>query len=660
MIWFSSKVGAFDVRSRARGRTLVAWAGVLLLGSTLAAQEGEWPYFGGDRTFKRYSPLDRIDASNVGDLRIVWRRPGLEPELREEFPELRPGNNLRSTPIMVDGRLFLTNLVGLLRAVDPASGEALWSQAPFEPTIEEARGLSPRGVDLWTGGERQRLFLARGNYLYSVDASSGELDGDFGDQGRVSLRLPGPLAGDFTWTAGPIVVGDVVVTAGFTGGAGDGGNKREATPEDVRGYDVRTGRRLWTFHVVPRPGEPGNETWGEGSWEYSGDLGSWCCLTADEELGYVYVQLSAPTAAYYGGHRPGDNLYSNALVALNARTGERIWHFQMVRHDVWEWDTVGPATLGEITVDGRRIDAVMQPSKTGFLYVFDRRTGEPVWPIEERAVPGSRVPGERLSPTQPFPTKPPPFDRQGFVEDDLIDFTPELRARALELVKPFRLGPIFTPPGLMDDEQGKIGTLTNPGFWGTGNWHTGAFDPETGVYYAVSHTWSSVYSLKQPEASDATLGYVMGYDAPDVPTLDGLPIVKPPYGRITAIDLHRGEHVWMAANGDGPRDHPLLEGLDVPPLGVAGRPAPLVTKTLLFIGEGSDAIPGIEGEEGRYWGRKFRAYDKSTGEVVWETELPSGTTGAPITYLHEGRQFIVVAIGGNESPAEFVAFGVHP
>jgi quinoprotein glucose dehydrogenase len=297
----------------------------------------------------------------------------------------------------------------------------------------------------------------------------------------------------------------------------------------------------------------------------------------------------------------------------------------------------------------------MQPSKTGFLYVFDRVTGQPVWPIEERPVPQSTVPGEVTSATQPFPTKPPPFGAQGVTEDDLIDFTPELRARALELVEPFVLGPIFTPPTLRSDERGgKRGTLARPGVWGSGNWNTGAFDPETGMYYAVSHMLPDVYSIARTSDQEGARVPFAGEwpDGPAVPDIDGLPIFKPPYGRITAIDLSRGEHAWVVANGNGPRDHPLLEGLDLPPLGVAGRAAPLLTKTLLFIGEGGDAVIGT-GDDG--WGRHFRAYDKATGAVVWTTELDAGTTAAPMTYLHDGIQYIVVAIGGEDHPAGWVA-----
>ena len=345
----------------------------------------------------------------------------------------------------------------------------------------------------------------------------------------------------------------------------------------------------------------------------------------------------------------------------------------MVHHDVWEYDTVGPPTLGDITVDGRRIKAVMQPSKTAFLYVLDRETGEPVWPIEERKVPQSIVPGERTSSTQPFPTKPPPFDRQGITEDDLIDFTPELRAEALEAVDSLVLGPLFTPPWpRSDDPAGKQGTLTAPGGWGAGNWHTGAFDPETGIYYAVSHTMPAVWSVVQTTASsDATLAWATPQgEAQRVPTPrpHGLPITKPPYGRITALDLNRGELAWMTANGDGPRYHPLLRDLDLPPLGIPNRPAPLVTKTLLLIGEGSDAIIGTMCGEGETtdpeqdqswrWGRKFRAYDKATGAVLWETELPAGTTGGPMTYMHRGTQYVVVSVGGREHDPEWVALAL--
>jgi quinoprotein glucose dehydrogenase len=427
-------------------------------------------------------------------------------------------------------------------------------------------------------------------------------------------------------------------------------------PGHVRGYDVETGALKWVFHTIPRPGEFGNETWLDGSWEYTGNTNVWSMMSCDEELGWVYLPLSTPTNDWYGGHRPGDGLFAESLVALDAKTGERKWHFQAVHHGVWDYDFPCAPNLVDITVDGKKVKAVAQVSKQGFTYVFDRVTGEPVWPIVERPVPQSAVPGERTSPTQPHPTKPPPFERQGVTEDDLIDFTPELRARALALIEPYEIGPIFTPPSLVG-ANGKQGTLMRPGIWGSANWHTGAFDPETGYYYAVSHMLPDVFAITPTSTPEATMRY-HGFEELDSrsPRIDGLPIFKPPYGRITAIDMNRGEHAWMVANGDGLRNHPLLAGLDVGPLGVPGRAAPLVTSTLLFIAEGSDAVIGTTED---MWGLGFRAYDKATGAVIWKTELDAGATAAPMTYMHEGTQYIVMAIGGNGREAEWIALALR-
>ena len=619
----------------------------------LLAQSGddwEWRHFGSDKGFTRYAPLAHIHADNVGELRVVWRRSAVAPEYGTRFPARPVSGNLRSTPVYIDGVLYAPDATGLVHAFDPGTGATIWHQRLFGASEDEAAGSSSRGVDSWSDGTRRRLLSIRGRHLYALDAADGAPIPGFGVGGRVSLVPEG--ARSYSWSSGPLVVGDVVVVGGVVDGAGDSGMRwRGSAPEDLRGFDVRSGRQLWSFHVVPREGELGVDTWGEDSWRYSGDLGTWCCLSADEELGLVYAPFTAPTAAYYGGHRPGDNLFSNSLVAVDARTGELVWHFQMVHHDLWEYDTVGPPTLGDITVDGRRIRAVMQPSKTGFLYVFDRLTGEPVWPIEERPVPSSDVPGERASPTQPVPTKPAPFARQGITVDDLIDFTPELRARALAIADSFVIGPIFTPPSVVSDrEDGKKGTLMVPGSWGAGNWNTGAFDPETGTYYAFAHEIPRVYRLERATGPDAE----MEYWSPnrDAPYIDGIPLTKPPWGRLTAIDLNRGEHVWTAANGDALSDHPLLRDLELPPLGVASRPAALVTSTLLFIGDGGNVFGGVQPE---MWGTGFRAYDKGTGEVVWETELPSGVTGGPMTYVHEGAQHIVVAIGGRDAPPEWIA-----
>ncbi|MBQ91583.1 MAG: pyrroloquinoline quinone-dependent dehydrogenase [Acidimicrobiaceae bacterium] len=639
-------------------RVLVGVAAAAVAGTALAqsppdAQSG-WPYFGGPLAFTRYAPLDQIDADNVAALTVRWRRPGLDAVYTSAFPDLRPSGYLRSTPVLVDGVLYASNAVGLVEAFDALTGETVWLQRPPLPTLEGVAGRATHGVAYWADGDDRRILSFRNRFLWALDAATGRPVDTFGAGGRVDLTPDG--ARRASGGASPIVVGDVVVVAGTVDGAGDSGVRwRGSHPENVRGYDVRTGALVWTFHVVPRPGEPGAESWGAGSLEDSGDLGAWCCLSADPELGYVYVPLTAPTAAYYGGHRPGDNLYSNSLVALDAETGQRIWHFQMVHHDLWEYDTIGPPTLGEITVDGRTIQAVMQPSKTGFLYVFDRVTGEPVWPIEERPVPPSTVPGEQASPTQPFPTRPPPFAHHGVREDDLIDFTPALERRAREVAERFVLGPIFTPPTLVDDgPDGKDGTLALPGSWGSGNWNTGAFDPETGYYYAFSHVVPRVYRVADASEQDGT---EMAYYSPnrDAPYLDGLPLIKPPWGRLTAIDLNRGEHAWQVANGAGLRDHETLRGLDLPPLGIASRPVALVTASLLFLGEGGNVFGGIQDN---MWGTGFRAYDKATGRIVWETELEAGTTGGPMSYLAGNRQFIVVPIGGRDQAPEWVALSL--
>jgi quinoprotein glucose dehydrogenase len=642
---------------------------VMLLGVGIAPVGGQelpssgWTHVGGNRAYTRYSPLDQIDGGNVHELRLAWRRPGVDASYVETPPDQgTPPQNLSGVPIFIDGVLYAPNGRGLIEAFHPGTGRTIWVQETFERTSEELSGPSVRGVEYWTDGVDRRLVAVRNGFLYTLDPATGRIRRDFGENGRVSLVPPGARTHSAA-SNGPIVVQDVVVVAGTLNGAGDSGNRWMGTPsEDVRGYDVRTGELLWTFHVVPRVGEFGVQTWESDAWMSAGDQGSWCCMSADEELGYVYVPLGSPTSSYYGGHRPGDNLFSSSLVALNARTGQRVWHFQMVHHDIWEYDTVGPPTLGEIIVEGRRIDAVMQPSKTGFLYVFDRETGEPVWPIVERPVQPSPIPGEYTSPTQPFPTKPAPFARQAIAPDSLIDFTPELRRRALAFADSFQMGSIFTPPPLVGaTPEQKFGSIQVPGVWGAGNWNNGAFDPETGTYYAVSHELPFVVRIRgndqgdDPESEMQYWGDINFGRAAEEVTVDGIPIVKPPWGRITAIDMHTGEHRWMVANGDPLRDHPALRGMDLPDLGVSNRPAPLLTRTLLFIGEGSNVLGGIPST---MWGTTFRAYDKSTGVVLWQTELDAGTTGAPMSYMFEGKQYIVVAIGAREYAAEWVALAL--
>jgi quinoprotein glucose dehydrogenase len=418
--------------------------------------------------------------------------------------------------------------------------------------------------------------------------------------------------------------------------------------------------------VVPRAGEFGTDTWQEGSWEYSGAANLWSLISADEQLGYAYLPLSSATSDMYGGHRPGNNLFANTLVAVRCDNGRRVWHYQLVHHDLWDYDLPAAPVLANITVGGRAVQAVVQVTKQAFAFVFDRATGEPVWPIEERPVPQSRTPGERTSATQPFPTKPPPFDRQGVTTDDLIDFTPELRAEALEIIKRYVTGPIFTPPSVKGNGPADTkGTIQTPGSVGGADWQGAAFDPETGMLYVQSITGPFVADIVPGDPAKTNLRFMRGTrEYP--PAVQGLPLLKPPYGRVTAIDLNRGEIAWTAANGDGPRDHPLLRGLNLPPLGNPGRSAPLVTKTLLFVGEGDPVMVGLarvpEGMPPSIapggGGPKFRAFDKATGRVLWETELPAGTTGAPMTYLFQGKQYIVIAVGGREHPGELVALAL--
>jgi quinoprotein glucose dehydrogenase len=632
------------------------------------ASEVDWSYFGGSKHMDRYSPLAQINRGNLDHVQVLWKRPGLDASLKQQFPDLVPSNYLRGTPIMIDGVLYAPDAVGLVEAFDASTGQTLWVQKPFAATMKEAAGQSTREVDLWRSGTERRIVSMRGQYLYELDAHTGAPITSFGDGGRISLNRHTPDNAPFFAWNGPIVVGDVIVVGGNGGGLsgagyGDGGFDAWARPEDIRGFDVRTGKQLWQFHVQKA------DSWGKGSADHVGNMAAWAPLSADERLGIVYVPTSAPTVSYYGGHRPGNNLYSDCLLALDAKSGKLIWYFQMVHHDVWDYDNASAPTLGDITVDGKRIPAVMQPNKSGYLFVFDRRTGKPVWPIEERPVPKGILPGEELSPTQPIPTKPPAFDRQGVTEDDLMDFTPALHAEALKFMQAYVTGPVFTPPSLADDPTtGKRGTLTMPNGWGSGNWNTGAFDPDTGIYYAVSATVPGIYGLQAAPADERGPNKVLyGFDEgprarqaeqqePSYgPGPEGLPLLKPPYGRVTALNLSTGEKLWTIANGDGPRNEGALKSMNLPPLGTIGRPAALVTKTLLFVGESSDAVMGRAGIAGT---THFYAYDKASGARLWATELPAGTTGGPITYQVQGKQFIVVPVGGKDYGSGWIAFGL--
>ncbi|MBM3771356.1 MAG: pyrroloquinoline quinone-dependent dehydrogenase [Acidimicrobiia bacterium] len=634
-------------------------AAVALVGSVLAIRTGaqsssaagEWRYYSADPGASKYSALDAINAGNVTRLKVAWRHLALDPELRTSVRGLTAGNYYRVTPLMVGGRLYVQNSVGLVEALDPATGRAIWTQKPLEPGLAGLTGATvARGVAYWRGGDDERIFTVRKNLLFALNAKTGDPVPTFAKQGQFDLQLGvGPDAA-YNWGGSPLVVNDVLVIGS---NLGDFPNKKTGTPGDVRAYDARTGRLLWTFHVIPHAGEFGHDTWGGDSAEYTGATNMWTSPSADPELGYVYIPLSSPTNDWYGGHRLGNNLFSDSLVCLDAKTGKRVWHFQTVHHDLWDYDLPASPILADITVDGRRIKAVVQLTKQGFAFAFDRATGQPVWPIEERPVPQSTVPGEQASRTQPFPTRPPAFAKQGIAVDDLIDFTPQLRAEAKAIADQYVYGSMFTPPPVLGAD-GKKGLLQMPGWVGGADWNGGAFDHETGALYvpSINAPIISVVSAPDPKVSDFRYMNPLGIKERVVEGPQGLPLLKPPYGTIVKIDLNKGVIDWTVPNGDGPRNHPALRALNLPPMGQPGRAAPLLTKALLFIGEG-DPAAAVNPPGGG--GNIFRAYDKATGAVLWSMDLGAGTTGAPMTYLFKGRQYVVVAVGSTNHPAELVA-----
>lgn len=639
----------------------------LLVSATASAQQGaaggQWRAYSGDDGATKYSPLDQIDARNAGRLRIAWRRAAVDASTLEQVPGLRYTSSFRSTPLMVNGVLYGANAIGFVEAFDPSNGATIWVETPLDEGPNRYAGTGPRGIAYWSDGEDERILAQRSEYLMALDAKTGAHIRDFGDDGRVNLSAALERGLTHTWSGAPLVVGTVVVVGHTTNDTFD---SMTAGRGDVRAYDVRTGELRWLFHVVPQAGELGVDTWEGDSWQYTGHGSVWSLFAADEERGLLYMPTSSVTNDMYGGHRLGDNLFSQSLVCVVAETGERVWHYQTVHHPLWDYDLAAAPVLMNIEVDGREIAAVAQVTKSGFVFVFDRVTGEPVWPIEERPVPRSNVPGERTSPTQPFPTRPPPFERQGSIVDNLIDFTPELNKEALEIVSRYTTGPLFTPPTIRDDGPGgNLGTIQLPGSQGGANWHGAAFDPETQTFYVPSLTAPFVADLEPGDPEFTDLAFVKGtrlwMGGPR-----GLPLFKPPYGRITAYDMHTGEIAWQVPNGQGPTNHPAIRQLHLPPLGNPGRAAPLLTKTLLFVGEGSSVMI-VRGriQEGQpletapsYGEPYFRAYDKATGEVVAELELPAGTTGAPMTYMDEGKQYIVVPIGGIEEPGEWVALSL--
>ena len=650
---------------------LVAAALCVVLGSaSVAAQQGavdgEWHAYGADNGATKYSPLDQINADNVDDLRIAWTRRTVDQSILDVVPDLGYGNGNRATPLMVDGILYAPNAVGLVEAFNPGTGETVWVQQPYDKDPRSYRGAGTRGVAYWADGDEERIIVQRVEWMYAVHPKTCELYRDFGANGRVDLTTGLSEGARYRWGSAPTVIRNVIVL-------GQSMSDTFVTKEDIRGdvraFDVRTGELRWLFHTIPQAGEFGTDSWGDNSWEFSGHAPVWSLFAADEDLGYVYMPTSSATNDMYGGHRPGDNLFTQSIVCVNAETGERVWHYQLVHHGLWDYDIPAAPILMDITVDGRDIQAVVQITKQAFAFAFDRVTGEPIWPIEERPVPQGGAPGEATSPTQPFPTKPPAFDRQGATVENLIDFTPELREEALAIAERYTIGPMFTPPSVKGDgPNDNQGTIQLPGSQGGADIQGAAFDPETSYLYVPSITSPFVADIVEGNPDRTNLNFVKG-NRRWIGGPRGLPLFKPPYGRITAIDMTTGDFVWQVPNGFGPTNHPAIRDLNLGRLGSPGRPGPLLTKSLLFVGEGSDVGVGVQGggrvpadmplsivtNYGEPW---FRAYDKATGDVVWEMELAAGTTGVPMTYLYDGKQFIVVPIGGLDVPGQWIALSL--
>ncbi len=672
-----------------------------------STKNGEWPHYTGDLTGARYSPLDQIKADNFNKLEVAWR-------FKTDNLGTRPEYKLEGTPLMVKGMIYTT--AGTRRsivALKAETGELVWVHAEFEGqrAVNSPRQLSGRGLSYWTDGREERiLYVTTGYRLIALDAKTGNRIPSFGKDGVVDLKVGVTYGngqqidletGDTGLHSTPIVVKDVVII-GMAMKEGFTVKTHNNAKGQVRAFDVRTGKQLWAFHTIPRPGEFGNDTWLNNSWAINGNTGVWTQITVDEELGLVYLPVETPTSDFYGGHRPGNNLFAESLVCVDLKTGKRKWHFQMVHHPLWDHDLSSAAILADINVNDRPIRAVAMPSKQAWVYVFDRVTGEPVWPIEERPVPKGDVPGEWYAPTQPFPTKPPAYARQAVTEDDLIDFTPELRAQALKVMAQYKNGPLFNPP-ILSKLGGPLGAMNIGILNGGTNWPGGGYDPETHTVYApASNASVAPVGLVEPPEGFSDIKYALGTAgqpfvvregpgfgsaadypqeprrraAPAAPTgaggttappaggggggggtlVQGLPLVKPPYGTLSAINLDKGEITWQVPHGETPdlvRNHPLLKGMNIPKTGQNGAVGLVVTKTLVIMGD-----PQVTTAQGRPRGAMLRAYDKATGKEVGAIYLPAQQSGSPMTYMLNGKQYIVVAVSGGAYSGEYIAFAL--
>ena len=644
-----------------------AFAQLAVAPAKAAPADTDWRHYGGDLASTRYAPLSQIDADNFKQLEVVWRFAtspyGPQPEYL-----------LQCTPLVVQGRMFFT--AGARRSVvsiDAATGEVIWShrEVEGERAAKSPRLGSGRGLAYWTDGKEERiLYVTIGYRLVALDAKTGAPVPGFGEGGIVDLRLDDDqdmdlINADIGYNAAPAIGNDVVVI-GAAMSAGSAPPTRKNVKGYVRGFDVRTGKRLWIFHTIPKKGEYGYETWLKGTDEI-GNTGDWAQISIDESLNLAYLGVEMPTGDFEGQYRPGNTLYDECIVAVDLKTGQRKWHYQLVHHGLWDYDPPCAAILCDIPVKGKMVKALAQPTKQAFLYVLNRETGEPIWPIPEKKVPKGDVPGEWYSPTQPIPSKPPAYDRQGVVAENLIDYTPALHEKALRLIKNYVTGSLFTPPSIYK-RDGTWGTLAAPKGEGGTNWPGGSYDPQTYTAYIYSQTEATLWAfahntdksvsdfdwiiMRRPPKEDD--GLVRDGFKPREITVDGLPLMKPPYGRITAIDLSKGEFRWQVAHGETPdliRNHPALKGLTIPRTGQAGKLSPLVTQSLVVCG---DAVVFTTPSGKR--GSMLRAYDKDTGEEKGAVYMSGPQVGSPMTYMLGGSQYIVLAIGGGNIPAELVAF----